>query len=82
MKKHKINICATDLQTDKSIYDINYHKTAIVIGNEANGVSKSILNAADTKIKIPMIGKTESLNAAVATSIIMYEAYRKNGIIK
>ena len=82
MKKNHVNICATDLQTDKSIYDIDYHKTAIVIGNEANGVSQKILDLADTKIKIPMIGKTESLNAAVATSIIMYEAYRKNGMIR
>ena len=82
MKKNKIRVCATDLQTDKSIYDMDYHKTAIVIGNEANGVSQKILDMAATKIKIPMIGKTESLNAAVATSIIMYEAYRKNGMIK
>lgn len=82
MKKNNIHVCATDLQTDKSIYDIDYHKTAVVIGNEANGVSNKVLELADTRIKIPMIGKTESLNAAVATSIIMYEAYRKNGIIK
>ncbi len=82
MKKNGIHICSTDLQTDKSIYDIDYHKTAIVIGNEANGVSRKVLDVADAKIKIPMIGKTESLNAAVATSIILYEAYRKNGTIK
>ena len=82
MKKNNIQVCATDLQTDKSIYDIDYHKTAVVIGNEANGVSNKVLELADTRIKIPMIGKTESLNAAVATSIIMYEAYRKNGLIK
>lgn len=82
MKKHKIKVFATDLQTDKSIYDIEYKKTAIVIGNEAKGVSKEILEASDMRIKIPMIGKTESLNAAVATSIILYEAYRKLGNIK
>ena len=82
MKKRKIEVCATDLRTDKSIYDIDYKKTAIVIGNEANGVSKKVLDEADTRIKIPMIGKTESLNAAVATSVILYEAYRKSGKIK
>lgn len=82
MKKHKIEVCATDLRTDKSIYDIDYNKTAIVIGNEANGVSEKVLEEASIRIKIPMIGKTESLNAAVATSVILYEAYRKNGKIK
>ena len=58
------------------MYDVDYQKSAIVIGNEANGVSTEILNLADEKIKIPMPGKTESLNAAVATSVILYEAIR------
>lgn len=82
MKKHKIKVYATDLQTDKSIYDVDYSKSAIVIGNEANGVSSKVLEEASERIKIPMIGKTESLNAAVATSVILYEAFRKNGSIK
>lgn len=77
MKKRKIKVYATDLATDKSIYDVNYNKSAIIIGNEANGVSKNLLDLATQKIKIPMIGKTESLNAAVATGIILYEAIRK-----
>ncbi len=76
MKKHKITVYATDLRTDKSIYDVDYKKSAIVIGNESNGVSSEVLEEASERIKIPMIGKTESLNAAVATSIILYEAYR------
>ena len=62
----------------KSIYDIDYTKKVIIIGNEANGVSKSILDIADEKIKIPMLGKTESLNASVATGIILYEYVRNN----
>lgn len=77
LKKHNIKIYATDLKTDKSIYDVNYEKSAIVIGNEANGVSEKILDLADERIKIPMSGKTESLNAAVATGIILYNAVRK-----
>lgn len=78
LKKHKINVLATDLKTDKSIYDVDYKKSAVVIGNEANGVSSEILEVVDQRIKIPMLGKTESLNAAVATSIILYEAKRPN----
>lgn len=81
LKKHKIKVYATDLRTDKSIYDVDYKKSAIVIGNEANGVSEDVLKEATEKIKIPMIGKTESLNAAVATSVILYEAYRSTGKI-
>ena len=76
MKKHKIQVLATSLSADYSIYDVNYKKSAIVIGNEGNGVSKEILELADKKIKIPMIGKTESLNAGVATGIILYNAIR------
>ena len=54
-------------------------KTAVIIGNEANGVSTEVLELSDERIKIPMLGKTESLNAAVATGIILYEINRKNG---
>ena len=81
MKKNEIKVYATDLATDKSIYDVNYEKSAVVIGNEANGVSKEVLNESSERIKIPMIGKTESLNAAVATSVILYEVFRSTGKI-
>ena len=77
IKKHKFKIAATSLQTEESIYDVEYKKTVIVIGNEANGVSKEVLDMADKKIKIPMPGKTESLNAAVATGVILYEYVRQ-----
>lgn len=77
IKKHKFKLLATSLQTEESIYDVQYQKTAIVIGNEANGVSKEVLDLADKKIKIPMLGKTESLNASVATSVILYEYVRQ-----
>ena len=77
IKKHKFEIVVSSLQTDNSIYDINYHKKVIVIGNEANGVKKEIQDLADKKVKIPMLGKTESLNASVATGIILYEYIRQ-----
>ena len=78
MKKHKYDIVVTSLQTNESIYDIDYKKKVIVIGNEANGVSKEVMELANKKVKIPMLGKTESLNAAVATGIILYEYVRRN----
>lgn len=53
-----------------------------LVGNEANGLSDEISSMADCYIKIPMEGKVESLNAAVASSILMYEAARQRRIIK
>ena len=76
-KKHKYKVMATSLETNNNIYDVDYNKKVIVIGNEANGVSQEILDFADEKIKIPMLGRTESLNASVATSIILYEYVRR-----
>lgn len=77
IKKHKFEILVTSLQTENSIYDIKYNKKVIVIGNEANGVEEKIQNMADVKVKIPMLGKTESLNASVATGIMLYEYVRQ-----
>lgn len=76
MKKHNFEIIATALDTNESIYDIKYTNKVIVIGNEANGVSKEVQEIADKKVKIPMMGKTESLNASVATGIMVYEYVR------
>ena len=77
IKKNKFKIVVSSLQAKTSIYDINNNKKVIVIGNEANGVEEKIQNLADEKIKIPMLGKTESLNASVATGIILYEYVRQ-----
>ena len=77
IKRNGYELLVTSLQTENSIYDIHYNKKVIVIGNEANGVSKEIQDMADQKVKIPMLGKTESLNASVATGIILYEYVRQ-----
>ncbi len=77
IKKNKFKILATSLDDSKSIYDIKYNKKVIVIGNEANGVEEEIVKLSDEKIKIPMLGKTESLNASVATGIVLYEYVRQ-----
>ena len=77
MKKHRFKLMVTSLQTENSIYDIDFNKKVIVIGNESNGVSGEIQEMADEKAKIPMLGKTESLNASVAAGIVMYEYVRQ-----
>lgn len=51
-------------------------KLILVIGNEAHGVSKAVQSLADVRLKIPMRGGAESLNASVAAGILMYELTR------
>lgn len=77
MRKHHFKLMVTSLQTKNSIYDIDFNKKIIVIGNEANGVSKEIQDMADEKAKIPMLGRTESLNVSVAAGVVMYEYVRQ-----
>ena len=49
---------------------------ALIIGNEGRGVSEAMIEMADIKVTLPMRGRIESLNAAVAAAILMYEAVR------
>ncbi len=77
IKKHKFKVVVSSLQAQDTIYDIKYNKKVVIIGNEANGVEQEIQALADEKVKIPMLGKTESLNASVATGIILYEYVRQ-----
>lgn len=78
MKKEGFKIITTSLQTDKSMYDIDYKKSVVVIGNEANGVSDEVYEVSNTRVKIPMPGKAESLNASIASAVMMYEYVRQN----
>ena len=55
-------------------------KTAVVIGNEANGVSNEVLSICNKTISIPMADSVESLNAAVSLGIIAYERFRQKNI--
>lgn len=69
---------ATHLKGKKFYDEVEFEsKVGIVIGNEANGIKEETASQADCYMKIPMCGRVESLNAAVATSIIMYEILRQ-----
>lgn len=78
LKKRGIRTYAAHLQ-GKNCYDQeDYQKgCAFFIGNEGNGLTEALSKRADTWIRIPMYGKLESLNAAVAASILMYEVCRQ-----
>ena len=74
LKRDGISFYATHLKGKESYRDIAYSdKAGILIGNEARGLSDEIANLADTYVIIPMQGKVESLNAAVAAALMMYE---------
>lgn len=73
--KHYLKSYASVVSQDApSIIGTNFKKgCAVIIGNEANGVSEGVLSHADEIFTIPMSGNAESLNAAVAASIIIWE---------
>jgi TrmH family RNA methyltransferase len=75
LKLLNYNIVVTALKDAKDYKrDDNYSvKNCLVIGNEANGVSEELIGSADVCVKIPIFGKAESLNAAVAAGIMMYK---------
>ena len=77
MKKDGFWIVGSDMN-GTSYDEIDYRgKTAIVIGNEGSGMSRLVRESCDFIASIPMIGTTNSLNASVATGILIYEALRK-----
>ncbi|MBU3092459.1 RNA methyltransferase [Clostridium sp. CM028] len=75
-------LVTSSLDTDKNFYNVDLREKVIIsVGNEGNGISAEVYEICDLKIKIPMPGGAESLNAAVAASIMMYEVVRqKNNI--
>ena len=78
VKKAGVRLFAAHLKGERSYDQEDYTgNTGFLIGNEANGLSAETADMADCYIKIPMLGKVESLNAAVAASILMYETARQ-----
>lgn len=75
LKKEDFNIICTHLKGTKTPFEINFFgKIALIIGNEANGVLDKYVKSSNEIIKIPMVGKAESMNVSIASSIIFYEA--------
>jgi len=78
LKQKGGKVVTTHLSAKQYYYNVNYRKsTVIVMGSEAEGVSKNISNISDELIKIPMPGRAESLNVAVAHGIVIFEAARQ-----
>lgn len=81
LKKNGVWVCGTSISADK--YYFNQDLTgpiAIVIGNEGKGMSNLVEKNCDFLVKIPMMGKIESLNASVSTGIILYEVLKQRNL--
>lgn len=78
-KKSGYQLLVTALDGADNLYQADLKgRLAFVMGNEAGGVSASLLQQADKRVFIPMRGKAESLNVAMAAGIVMFEAMRRN----
>ena len=76
LKEKNYFIYGTDME-GKTYYDVSYApKKVIVVGNEGEGISRLVSECCDEMIKIPMTGKINSLNASVATAIVISEIVR------
>ena len=78
LKKRGITTYAAYLE-GSSVHDAQDYKraSAFLIGNEGNGLTAELAGKADERIRIPMCGQVESLNAGIASAVLMYEAQRQ-----
>ena len=78
LREKEVRLLAAHLKGTKTFDKADYSgKVGILIGNEANGLSEEASELANERVLIPMAGSVESLNAAVAAALLMYEAFRK-----
>jgi RNA methyltransferase, TrmH family len=83
LKTRGFKLIVSSLDTKESFYDIDLKGNSIIcVGNEGNGISDEVLELCDEKVRIPMPGGAESLNAAVAASIMIFEAVRQSRVGK
>ena len=80
LKNENFWIIATDIEASDNYYEIDYCNMnfAIVLGSEEKGISSTILNKSDFKIKIPILNKFDSLNVANAAGIVIYETVKQS----
>ena len=78
LKKQGVTLYAAHLEGSEEYDRVQYPaRTAFLLGNEGNGLSDEIAALADVRIRIPMLGKTESLNVSTAGAVLLYEHFRQ-----
>ena len=83
LQQSGFKVYAATEKTENVVYDEDFsHPTALIMGAEDLGVSKTMQKRADKLVKIPMYGKTESLNVSVSTAVLVYEVVRQQSASK
>ncbi len=78
LKKKNVWVVGTDVEGKKNYTEFDYTMdVAIVIGSEGKGMRRLVYESCDEIVRLPMFGKTESLNASVAAGIMLYEVVRQ-----
>ncbi|MDH5710597.1 MAG: tRNA (guanosine(18)-2'-O)-methyltransferase TrmH [Gammaproteobacteria bacterium] len=82
LKQQGLQIVATSLcKTSKDFREADYTRpTAILVGEELEGISEQAIAMADEHVTIPMMGFVQSLNVSVASALVLYEAYRQRSV--
>lgn len=82
LKEKAITLFVTDVNASRSIYETDLRKPlAFALGNEAKGVNESLRREGEVFVKIPILGRAESLNVATSAAICLYEAVRQRGAL-
>ncbi len=81
LKTYDVQMVSANEKSKHTLYDVNLTPaTAIIMGSEGMGISKSILKLSDVEAQLPILGQTESLNVSVAAALFLYEAVRQRSI--
>ena len=81
VKRHQqqgVQVIATTSKADKTYWETDFTRPSLIIlGNEGSGLSTELIELADERVAIPLTNEVESLNVAVATALLLYEAQRQ-----
>jgi RNA methyltransferase, TrmH family len=82
IREHQLHTVATTPDTDQLVWDTDLARpTVVLMGAEDTGLSEDWLRDADARVRLPMAGQADSLNVAVATAVVLYEAVRQRSAV-
>jgi len=78
LKNSGLKIIACTEKSEKDIYSIKYEgPIGIILGSEKDGIAQNLIDLSNEKVKIPMLGKIDSLNVSTSSAVILYELIRQ-----
>jgi TrmH family RNA methyltransferase len=79
LQKNRLSLVGTSDHAETDYQAVKYsHPLVLLMGSERHGLSKDMMNACDFLVKIPMVGRSDSLNLSVATGILIYEIFNQS----